>query len=140
MSSIEFSLGASGSRRPQGGFTLIELMITVAIVAILSAIAYPSYQNYLIKGRRASAQSVLMNVAQQQQQYFLDVRSYASSVTGTASLNVTIPSDVSSFYTVTLAVGTGTFTATAQPLTGTNQSSDGALTIDNTGAKTGKAW
>lgn len=118
------------------GFTLIELMIVVAIVGILSAIAYPSYQSYLMKGRRASAQTHLMDIAQRQQQYLLDARSYADLTT----LNVTTPADVSQYYTIAItpASPTTTFTVRATPKVGTQQAGDpcGVLEIDNTGAKT----
>src|SRR2546430_1240950 len=58
------------------GFTLIELMITVVVIAILAAIAYPSYQDHLRKGRRASAQAFMVDAANRQQQYLLDARNY----------------------------------------------------------------
>ena len=121
--------------RLQRGFSLLELMIAVAVVAILAAIAYPSYQSHLISSRRASAQSHLMDIAQREQQYFLDTRSYASDL---ATLSMTTPSDVGSYYTITIAISSAppTFTATATPVTGTLQASDGALSIDNTGTKT----
>lgn len=118
------------------GFTLVELMVTVVIIGILASIVLPSYQDYLRKGRRAAAQAVLMDVAQKQQQYLLDARSYASDLT---TLNISVPADVSKYYAITLAVGGGappTFTATATPNSGTDQASDPTLTIDNTGAKT----
>jgi len=76
------------------GFTLIELMVTVAVVGILSAIAYPSYQNAIIKNRRASAQAHLADIAQREQQYLIDNRSYTDSLT---TLSVTTPTDVSSY-------------------------------------------
>lgn len=118
------------------GFTLIELMITVAVIGILAAVAYPSYQSYLIKGRRASAQSHLMDIAQRQQQYLLDARSYAPDLT---TLNLTTPTDVSTYYTITItkpAATPPTFTATATPKEGTPQATDVTLSIDNTGQKT----
>lgn len=118
------------------GFTLVELMVAVVIIGILASIVVPSYQDYLRKGRRAAAQAVLMDVAQKQQQYLLDARSYASDL---STLNISVPADVTKYYTITLAVGDGappTFTATATPNSGTDQASDPTLTIDNTGKKT----
>lgn len=118
------------------GFTLIELMITVAIVGILSAIAYPSYTSHLKKSNRAAAEAHLMDIAQRQQQYFMDNRAYAS---GVSALGITTPSDVASKYTIDTQPGTSTvptFTATATPILGTSQYGDAVLTIDNAGTKT----
>ena len=120
---------------PQRGFTLIELMITVAIVGILGAIAYPSYQNAMIKNRRASAQSLLSDVAQRQQQYLMDNRSFAGSTT---DLKVVEPPDVTRYYDVTVTAAASTppaFTATATPKAGGPQVSDGFLSITQNGEK-----
>jgi type IV pilus assembly protein PilE len=120
----------------QVGFSLVELMVAVAVIGILASIAFPNYMEYVKKGRRSAAQSHLMDVAQRQQQYLLDTRSYAQSLT---ALDVTTPSDVSSYYTITIAVGDGSppsFTATATPVSGSAQASDPTLTLSNTGAKT----
>lgn len=126
----------NAGRNADKGFTLVELMITVVIIGILASIVMPSYQDYLRKGRRAAAQAVLMDVAQKQQQYLLDSRSFASDL---STLNVSTPDDVTKYYTITLEVGDATpptFTATATPNSGTDQASDPTLAIDNTGKKT----
>jgi type IV pilus assembly protein PilE len=125
------------------GFSLIELMIAIVIVAILASVAYPSYQQYLRRGARADAQAHMMDIAGRQGQFLIDNRAYAASL---AALGVTTPSSVASKYTI--AVDTGatppTFTITATP-TGT-QADDtcGTLTLDNSGAKTasgtGTCW
>ena len=90
--------------RRTGGFTLIELMITVVVVAILAAIAYPSYLSYLVRSNRAAAQSALMDIAQREQQYLLDARAYAPDL---ATLNVALPPAVSAHYTVAIVLTAG---------------------------------
>jgi type IV pilus assembly protein PilE len=125
------------------GFTLIELMVTVAVVAIMASVAYPSYQAYLIRNNRAAAQSALMDVAQRQQQFLLDNRGYTCDLTSTG-LNWTVPASVAQNYTIAVTMTPGTcalpptppaFTATATPKAGTRQVVDGNLTIDQAGSK-----
>jgi type IV pilus assembly protein PilE len=64
-------------QKSQSGFTLIELMIAVAVVAIIVAIAIPNYNNYLTKSRRSDAKAALMEIAQLQETYFADNNRYA---------------------------------------------------------------
>jgi len=123
------------------GFTLIELMIAVAIVGVLVAIAYPSYQNSLIKGTRGAAKAYLMEVAQKQQQYLLDNRTYFEADTPAEfdALGISIPKEVSQYYTVVAAAPGGnppTFTVTATPAPSGRMKDDGTLTINQAGAKT----
>lgn len=126
-------------RRQSRGFTLIELMVTVAIVAILAAIAYPSYTNYIVRSNRSAAQGYMLELSNLQQRYLLDARSYAPNL---AALNFSPASNVSSNYTIATAPKAGTtppgFTITATPI-GAQLARDTAcatLTIDEAGAKT----
>lgn len=58
------------------GFTLVELMIVVAIVGILTALAYPSYQESVLKGRRAEARTAILDLMQQQERYLTQTGTY----------------------------------------------------------------
>ncbi|WP_346300248.1 type IV pilin protein [Halomonas sp. BM-2019] len=69
-------LGPAGSTRRSAGFTLIELMIAVAIVGILASIAYPSYTRYVTESRRAEAKVILMEVAAQLERCYTVNNSY----------------------------------------------------------------
>ena len=124
----------------QSGFTLIELMITVAIVGILSAVAYPAYTQYIVRSNRSSAVSFVMNLAGKQEQYNLDSRQYTNqlSLLGAA----TVPTEVANNYSVTVtvdnAVAPPVYNVTAMP-TGNQLVRDtqcGTLSIDQTGNKT----
>jgi len=119
----------------QNGFTLIEVMITVVIIAILASIAYPSYTRYVIRAKRSAAQSQMMEIANREQQFLLSNRNYVDKTALIAS-GYTLPSDVAANYgyTITVTTDVPSFLLTFTP-TGT-QASDGNLTLDHTGAKT----
>lgn len=136
------------------GFTLIELMITVAVIGILASVALPSYNAYVRRGHRADAEAQLMNIANRQQQYLVDRRAYSSSITGTAAsggLAIDIPANVSKYYrlddsalSVDNTATPPTFTVTARPLNDQQNDTCGYLRIDQSGNKsaegTGTCW
>lgn len=116
------------------GFTLIELMIVVAIIGIITSIAFPNYVRYVTKSKRSAAQALMLDIANREKQYFLDARTYTSTLSnlGISSL----PSDVSANYTISINTPAGpppSFTITATPIGG--QVSDGAITLTDTGVK-----
>ena len=123
------------------GFTLIELMIVITILAILASVGYPAYQNQMRKGRRSEAQQLMLDVANRQEQYLLDARQYADEFTdlgiSSDSFSCTASTCSNSYYDVTMTESDGppptfTITATAKGA----QTEDGNMTLNNTGAKT----
>lgn len=131
------------SANSKNGFTLIEVMITVAIVAILAAVAMPSYQQYIIRAARTQAQSELLQLVNVQEKIYLNSNNYAFSVTGayngnsTGGLGLSSGKVGDSRYDVTLTntVASQTFTLVATPVAGSTQANDGTLSVTETGVK-----
>jgi|CXWL01.1.fsa_nt_gi type IV pilus assembly protein PilE len=117
------------------GFTLIELMIAVAVVAILAAVAMPSYTEYIKRSHRSNARTTLVGAAQWMERAATASGSYPV----TASITAGIMAVEGSRYSVAAVSASGqTFTFTATPAAGTPQATDkcGNLTIDQAGRKT----
>lgn len=119
------------------GFSLIELMVVVAVVGILAAVALPSYRDHIKKSRRAEAQAYLMAAAARQQQFLIDTRAYGTLANLTSGL--AIPSTVAAAYNITMPDPNGTpptFTLTATPKSDQASEKCGTMSIDQAGSKT----
>ena len=136
-------------KRDSNGFTLIELMITIAIVAILTMIALPSYQAYVRKANRSAAQSFMLSAAAREEQVLLDQRAYVAVATANfgskpsdspPGLSYPVPSDLAARYDFSIILTTAvTCPAPAQycviAAAKGNQQVDGDLGLDSTGIK-----
>lgn len=121
--------------KTQSGFTLIELMIVVAIVGILSAIAYPSYTDYLIRGRIPDATSALAAKRVQLEQYFQDNRGYVGSDLGSNACS--IDATTSRFFTFSCSATPTATTYTLQAVGNAGGPMDGfTFTVDQSNVKT----
>ena len=130
MTFLNRKAGIDMKRASSRGFTLVELMIVVAIVGILAAVAYPSYQDSVRKSRRADGKTALLQSVQLAERRFTQTNSYMGAP-------VKSPSD-EGHYTLAFTVLTATtFTITATP--GGAQATDpcGNLTINELGVKGG---
>lgn len=132
--------------KQQRGFTLIELMIVVAIVAILAAVAWPSYQNQIRSTNRADAQGALLGLAQAMERHFTQNGTYngagADGADGTEGAPVIFPTQSpldgsNKSYNLTIQVGAGgdTYELFASPIG--SQAVDGQLRLSSSGEK---AW
>ena len=74
------------------GFTLIEIMITVAIIGILAAVALPAYQNYVLRAGRTEGQAALMDISARLEQFYLGNKTYTTDIAGALNTNTTTES------------------------------------------------
>jgi len=116
-------------------FTLVELVVTVALVGILAGIAYPAYVNQAIKANRSAAQQFMLDIANAESQYQIDARAY-TDIIGAGGLGLSPTNTASNNYTFAITLSAGPppgYVITATP-TG-RQAQDGALSLDSTGGK-----
>jgi type IV pilus assembly protein PilE len=131
----------------QRGFTLVELMIAVAIVAILAAIALPSYREQIAKSRRADAQAVLLQASQFMERWYTEHNRYDFARDGTTAVSLPAnlsraPQDGTKYYEISLdtganAVARNAYTLKAVPVTGAAMENDkcGSMTLNNQSTK-----
>jgi type IV pilus assembly protein PilE len=130
-------LNQRNTKSKQKGFTLIELMVVVIIVAVLMAIALPAYNNQVIRTNRSAAQTEMLNIANMQQQYLLSNRAYMSG-TLLAATGFVLDPDVSKHYSYGIALGMGTVPSYVLTFTpgSSAQSGDGDMTLNEQGVGT----
>jgi len=121
--------------RPRGlrGFTLVELMIVVAIVGIIASVAYPSYQDHVRRTHRSAAKACMMEHAQFLERYYTTNLTYVGAA---PNLACRTNGNLNQRYTIAVGnLGGNTYRVTATPRGGQTADECGTLTLDQTGAR-----
>jgi type IV pilus assembly protein PilE len=134
-------IARSVPRTPQGGMTLVELLIVIAVIAVLGAIAVPSYQVYVMKARRADARSALTTAAQKLERYATEnpIAGYSTATLGTGAGDVYSNKSENLHYNLSFAAPptVSAYTLRAVPATGGTQVNDpcGTFTLTQAGVR-----
>ena len=121
------------------GFTLIELMITVAIVGILAAVAYPSYTDFVTRSNRSEGQRELLRLANLQEQLYVDTRAYTTDMTNLGMKADPYVTETGNYSIDAVVNGTTfTLTATAKGNQLSNDTDCTTLTINELGERDGE--
>ena len=116
-------------------FTLIEIMIVIAIIGILAAIAYPSYQNYKVRAHRVEAQSELMSIAHSMSLYKNSNGNYTAATISQVYGSVVTPKQGTALYDLSLDVTRSTWLLIAKPKSGTTQADNGWICLNEQGQR-----
>lgn len=137
--------GACGPGGKAPGFTLIELLVAMIIVGILTAIAVPSYLNYVRKARRVEAKTALLDLAGREERFYASSNVYTTTPASVGYSGASFPMAVGNgYYSISVAVAAGppaTFTLIATPVAGKGQDLDtpcASLTVTQTGSQTAR--
>jgi len=140
---VSSNMSKTRGGRPDSGFTLIELMIVVVIIAILAGIAYPAYQKQVLQSRRSDAKAALQQLAAREEQFYMDNKTYTTVLTQMAYTATPTVTTADGYYTIRVVAATATCPITtcyllqAAPTAKGGQNSDacGNLTLSSTGVR-----
>ena len=124
------------------GFTLIELMIVIVIIGILFAVALPSYQSSVLRGHRADAQGILMDISAREERFMAQNNTYTTDINTAAGLNIGTTTSNNGYYNLSVAACGGGI-ATCYLLTATatggqaNDTDCATITLSSTGVTSG---